>query len=734
MAASDVDGPEMNFTEGGDRVAVKVARVSADYFHVLGTQLSVGRTFSGPEDSPNGPKAAIISDALWRRYLHLGAAPTHREILLDNVPYKVVGILPHYTHLETSADIWLPLGADRRSTDHIGRVRVVARLGANVSLKEAQKEVSAGFDDFIRRYPPESRFGAPRLFKEEFRVLPLRDAVVGDVRPALFLLMGAGVFLLSICALNTATLLLSRASRRTREMAVRLAAGARPRQIVNQLLTEAVLLSFASAAVSLLLGHLGVRALLFISPADLPRTGANGSAITLDWRVFLFTLFVSIFVGVLCGLMPAAKASRTEINVLVKENAAQSGMNLRHNRGRPSLMILEVAFSLVLLAGAGVMMRSFVAKRAINYGFDGKNVITLDMSLSNPRFDQTTHVAQLVRQMEHQATAVPGVVAMATTCSLPLAAGLPMPFTIVRNDHSMIGKYDGTAAWRSVSPEYFKVFRIRLLRGRMFTAEDDEHAARVALINRAMARQYWQAIDATPIGGFMTIGEGLGPSSAETAVQIAGIVANVRDVGEEREPAMYVPVAQVPDWMNARNNRIRPIVWTIRTDGTRPSPVAKVQQQLVSLSGGQPIGRPLTMHEAIAASSARSQFYMTLLVVFASTALLLTAIGLYSLITYGVQQRMGELAIRSALGAAPGDVRQMVVMQALKLTLWGSVAGIPLAVAFNRLIISLMFGVQTWNPFVLTLVVMLLCAVSFAAAYVPSMRASRVDPATALRS
>jgi predicted permease len=732
IAASDIDGPAVNLTES-HTIGLKTARVSADYFQTLGAELAMGRTFSAREDSPGGPKTVVMSDALWRTHFHSEPGILDREIGLDNIAYKVVGVLAPGARLESSADIWLPLCADRRSTDHIGRVRVIARLRSGVSLKEAQKEVISTLERFLRRHPPDSQFGAPILFGQSFEAIPLRDAVVGDVRPALYLLMGAGGFLLSISCVNAATLLLARASRRTREIAIRLATGAHPRQILAQLLTEAVLLSFASGIGGLLLGYVGVRALLSFSPADLPRIGANGSAITLDWRVFLFTLLLSVLIGVLCGAAPAANASRTDINVLVKENSSQSGMNLRRNRWRSSLMIAEVAFSLVLLAGAGLMIRTFVAKRAVNRGFDESNIVMLDMSLSNPRFDKATQVAQLVRHVERRVKSVPGVMATATTCAPPLASSFPMPFTIVRNDHSMVGRYDGTATWRSVSPQYFKVFQIRLLRGRLFSDADNETSAGVALINREMAKRYWQGLDASPIGDFITIGEGIGPRSAEPPTQIIGIVADVRDAGLDPEPAMYVPVAQLADWLNARNNRLRPIIWTVRMDGKHPFPAPRIQEELFDLSGGQPLGHLRTMHEAIVESSARTQFYMILLVVFAGVALVITATGLYSLMTYAVRQRMEEIAIRSALGATPRALQRLITLQALRLTLWGTLAGVPLALALCRVTLSFIFGIQTWDPVMFAAAMVLLCVVSLAAAYVPSVRASQVSPARALR-
>jgi len=594
--------------------------------------------------------------------------------------------------------------------------------------------VSGTLQAFLRKFPPYSQFGAPALFEEQFTAIPLRDAVVGEVRSALYLLIGAVGFVLAISCANAATLLLARASRGTREAAVRIAVGAERKQILSELLAESVLLSSMGGIGGLVLGHLGVREVLAISPGDLPRIGANGSAITLDWRVFSFTLIASVLIGVLCALIPAINASRADISGLMKDSSPQSGMSFRRNRGRSALIIVEMSLCLVLLVGAGLLIRTFVAKRALSRGFDEENVLTLDMSLDSPRFEKTSQVAQLVRFAERRIKSVRGVEAIATTSALPLLPGLPMPFSILRNDHALLGRYDGTATWRSVSAQYFRVFQIRLLRGRMFTDEDDENSPKVVLINRAMMKQFWQEIDANPIGDFISIGAGLEPGSGDAPREIVGVVVDVREAGLDREPSMYVPVAQVSDGMNARNNRVLPIIWTIRADGGQPSPVVRIQQEIVSLSGGESMGRPRTMHEAIAASSARRQFYMTFVTVFAGIALVLSAMGLYGLMGYSVQQRSRELAIRAALGATPLDVQAMVVRQALRLTLWGILVGIPLSLALSRVTISLIFGIQAWDPVVLALVVSLLCAISLFAAYVPSVRASGVNPAAALHS
>jgi len=728
MAASDAGVPDVNFEKGTYRSTLKAARVSADYFHVLGTQMALGRTFSAHEDGPGGENVAVIGNDLWQRYFGADPKVVGQAILLNGVRYAVVGILAHNAHLESPADVWFPLQANPHSVDLIPRVLVIARLRRGVSIEQAQNEVNKLFQrsewDLAKQ-----NFGD--TFTAGFsKVISLRDASVGNVRPSLYLLLGAGLFLLAICCLNTVTLFMARSSKRTRETAIRLALGAGSKDVVIELVAETLLLSLGVAAGALLVGYLGVHGVLAASPSELPRIGANGSAITLDWKVFLFALSISILCGAMCVLIPAARAARTNINVLVSDSAAHSDMTFAGNRWRPALVILEMCVSLVLLVGAALLMRTFVARRAINRGFEEHNVLTLDMSLNNPRFDETRQVSQMVRYAETQIRAIPGVEAVATTNALPLLSSVPMPFMVFEQEQ-YYGRFNGTATWRSVSPDYFKVFLIRLLRGRFFTDHDDENAPPVVLINRAMMHLYWQQVNADPIGHFIAIGRGWMPDPPR---QIVGVVADVHDASLDRDPSMYVPLAQVPNWMNARDNRLFPLIWTIRTDKPRTSAEGRLQQELISLSGGQPMGPPVTMHDALAASSARYEFYLIVLTLFAVIALCLTASGIYGLMSYLVQQRERELAIRAALGATPLDVQAIVVGQALRLTIFGLLAGIPSALALARITVSAIFGIQPWDSLTFGLVTASLCVVSLLAAYAPSVKASRVDPAVTLRS
>jgi len=481
VAASDVSVPEVNFEEGTHRSTLNAARVSGDYFNVLGAQIAQGRTFSAHEDAPGGADVVVISNDLWRHYFGANPKAVGGPILLNGTRYSIVGILARSAHLESPAEVWLPLRADPSSGDPssgdlIPRVRVIARLRKGVSIEQAENELNKLFQrtDWI---VAKQNFGDTFTLGSS-KIISLRDATVGDVRSPLYLLLGGGLFLLAICCLNAATLFLARASRRLRQTAIRLALGAGIKDVVIELVTETLLLSLSVAIGALVVGYVGVHAVLAASPSKLPRIGANGSAITLDWKVFLFAFTVSILCGAMCVVFPAVQAAGTNINVLVSDSAARSDMTFVRNRWRPVLVILEMCLSLVLLVGAALLMRTFVARRAVNRGFEEQNVLTLDMSLNDPRFDETKQVSRMVRYAESQIEAIPGVEAVATTNSLPLLSSPPMPFFVILQEQHY-GRFNGTATWRSVSPDYFKVFRIQLLRGRFFTDHDDENAPAV---------------------------------------------------------------------------------------------------------------------------------------------------------------------------------------------------------------------------------------------------------------
>jgi predicted permease len=565
-----------------------------------------------------------------------------------------------------------------------------------------------------------------------FTAIPLRDSVIGDVRFGLLLLFGAVGFVLLIACANVANLLMARATIRRREIAIRSALGAGRARLMWQLLTESLLLSLAGGVLGLGLGYVGVRALLAINPSDIPRVGEQGAAVALDWRVLVFTLLAAILTGILFGLLPALSTSHSDINSTLRESGARSGTGLRHNKARAVLVITEMALALVLLVGAALLIRTFGALRGVNPGFDARNVLLMEMSLNGGRFEKAAGVDQLEREGRRRIESLPGVTAAAITCCVPLEGGFGLPF-IIEGRPLTNGPYHGGATWLTMSPHYFDVFRIPLVSGRVFTDQDNGAAERVVVINQALAKEYWPKGDA--LGARISIGKGVGPEFDEPPRQIIGIVADVREGALSRPPdqIMYVPFAQVNDGIIALNNRIVPVTWAVRTKLQPFSLSADVQRELREGSGGLPVAHIRSMQQVVGESTARNDFYMTLLTIFAGVALLLAAIGVYGLMAYSVQQRTQEIGVRMALGASPQQVRRMVVTQGMQLAFVGVVIGVGSALGLTRLMSSLLYGVKPWDPITILLVAVLLSGVTLLATYLPARRASRVDPMVALR-
>jgi putative ABC transport system permease protein len=668
---------------------------------------------------------AVITGGLWKR---LGADPNFvgKSLALGDEPYTVTGILDPAFTSDPPADIYLPLRADPNSTDQAHYLRAAARLKAGARLEQAKAAMKQAAEEYKRKFP-----GAMDP-KESFTAEPLRDTVVGDVRKSLLVLVGAVSFVLLIACANVANLLLARATIRKREIAIRAAIGAGRAALIRQLLTESVMLSMAGGVLGLGLGYIGVRALLAINPGNIPRIGEHGSGVVLDWRVLVFTLGVSLLTGIVFGLVPALSASRADLNLTLKESGQRSGGGLRQNKARSILVVVEMALALVLLVGAALLLRTFMILRGVNPGFDAHNVLTMQMSLTGKRFETAAGVAELVREAERRVESLPGASSLASTCCLPLEGGFGLPFTIEGRPLTD-GPYHGGGSWHTVSPRYFEVFRIPLLRGRMFTDRDDGGGPPVVLINEGLAKQFWQKSD--PVGQRITIGKGVGPEFEEPPREIIGIVGDVRNQGLDNnpDPIMYVPVAQVKDGVTALNNRIIPITWSVRTNVEPNSLSKEIQEELRTASGGLPVAHIRSMEEVRGESTSRTDFNMTLLVIFAGVALLLAAIGIYGLIAYSVQQRTQEIGIRMALGASLQDVRKMVVKQGMTLALIGVVLGVGAALGVTRLMTSLLYGVKASDPIVIVSAAVALGGVALLATYVPAMRASRVDPIVSLR-
>lgn len=724
VAAYDFAGPGFNIT--GDRPElIHGIHVSEGYFRVFGAPMMLGRTFTQQEDSPNGGHVVVLSYGLWQRRFGGNPKAVGQTLSLGGEPYTIIGVLGRDFTTDPEADIWVPFQFEPNSTNQGHFFLGAAMLKPGVTVAQANAQMKLAYAEFRRRFPDADPKGG-------FAVQPLRDSIVRDARTSLLVLLGAvGLVLLIACA-NVANLLLVRATGRKREFAIRSALGASRARVVRQLLTESVLLAVTGGVLGLALGFLGVRWLLAISPAGLPRIGEDGAAVGVDWRVLGFTLALSCATGILFGLFPAFSVSRTDLNSTLKESSNRAGTGFRQAKTRSLLVITEVALAMVLLVGAALLIRTFVALRLVNAGFDAHNVLTMEMSMNGDRFSKTAAIAQLSRDGRQRLDAIPGVESSAFTCCLPVDGQFGLPFAIAGHPVDPSKGQQG-AGWMQASPDFYKVFRIPVLRGREFTDADTGSSPSVVIINEAFEKQYFPKEN--PIGQQILIAKGMGPPFEEPGRQIVGVVGNTHDGGLDQDtpPLMIVPDSQVLDAMTALNAKIVPLRWAVRTHGDPKHLSAAIAEQLRQASGGFPVARIRSMEEIVSRTTSRQTFNMMLLSIFGAIALVLAAIGIYGLIAYSVQQRTQEIGIRMALGADRATIRKLVVWDGMRLALIGMVLGIGASFGLTRLIASFLFGVKTWDPTAFIAVPLVLAAVALAAVWLPAMRASRVEPMMALR-
>jgi putative ABC transport system permease protein len=732
LALYDFSGPGLNLGAGDHPEQVKGIHVSLDYFRVFGVAPVLGRIFLPQEDLPGGAKSTLVSYDLWMTRLAGDPSAIGKPLVLGGEPYTVVGILPRSFHSDPPAEVFLPIQADPNSTNQGHYLLVAGRLKPGVSIETARANMKMAGEQFRQTNPK-------WMDKTEtVAVLPLSEDLVGDVRPALLILLGAVGFVLLIACANVANLLLARAAGRQKEMAIRTALGASRWQLFRQLLTESVLLAAISGVIGFLIGAWGVRVLLALSPGNLPRINDEGHAASLvtvlDWRVLLFTLAIALATGIIFGLFPALHISRMNVNSVLKEASGRSGSGLRHNRARGLLVATEMALAVILLVGAALMIRTFVGLRSVQPGFNPHNVITMQTSLIGGHYDSTVKVEGMIRQVVQRVEALPGVQAAAATIMLPIEGGVDLPFLIDGRPPKDGGLYTGDEQWRFVTPRYFSAFGIALLRGRTFDVRDTGKAERVVIINQAMAKKHWPNGD--PLGKRITIGgKALGPDFDEPSREIVGIVGNVRENGlsNDDQPVMYVPQAQVTDGLTRLANNIIPLSWAIRTNMEPTGLSAAIQQQFLAVDAQLPVSKIRTMEQVLSESTARQNFNTLLLTIFAGLALLLAAIGIYGLMSYTVEQRSQEIGIRAALGAGTGDTLRLIIGQGMKLAVIGLALGLAAAFGLARLLASLLFGVKTNDPMTYAAVALVLTSVALLACFIPAQRASKIDPLVALR-
>ncbi len=726
LSGYDYGSAGMNLTGGSAPEQIQVTRVTLDYFRLFGASMIKGRPFSAEEDRPNAGNFVVLSYGLWQR--RFGGDPdiVGKAISLGGSPYTVTGVVAREFVTDSPIDAWTPLQIDPQSTDPGHTFVAAARLCPGVTLAQANAALRLASAEFRRKWP------GVKGPQEGFSAAILRDFQVNLIRPSLLILLGAVGFVLLIACANVANLLLVRASARRREMGIRAALGAARSRIVRQLLTESVLLFLIGGGLGLVLGIFGVRALLAASPGDIPRIGQNASAVTVDWRVALFTLVVSLVTGILFGLIPALDASRADLSGMLNASGGRSGTGFRQNRTRSLLVISETALALILLVGAGLLIRSFVALRAVDPGFDPHNVLTMRTSLAGSHFVSTSSLALLVHNSVERLEALPGVIAAGATCCLPLEGGPTQPFQVIGRPLGNSPSH-GRVDWFYVSADYFRALGVPVLRGRGITERDDQAAPPVVLINQTMARQVWPNED--PLNARILIGVGLGPTFKDVERQVIGVVGDVHDAGLNQlpGPAMYLPVSQVPESITALAAAVFPVVWVVHTRMEPHSLNAAMERELRAASGDLPVGEIRTMDELLRQSTAGANFNMLLLTIFGVSALALAAIGIYGLMAYSVRQRVHEIGIRMALGATTRDVRNMIVLQGMRLTLVGVALGVAAALGLTRLISSFLFGVGKLDPIVFLSVPALLAAVALCAVWIPAWRATQIDPVISLR-
>ena len=727
----DQMGINQTLGAGEPPIQIKSLHVSQGFFQVFGGVPALGRVFDRSEDQPNGPGAAILAYRIWQSRFGGDTGILGRTIRLNKRPFTVVGVMRKDFESDPQADAWLPLQADPNSTNHGNYLFATARLKPGVDLSQARAEMRVIAERFRKANPKWMGDG------ESVAVIPMREFMVEDVRPALLILLGAvGLVLLIACA-NVANLLLARAASRQKEMAVRAAIGAGRWQVVRLLLTESAMLAAAGTGLGFALGALGVRLLLLVAPGNIPRltdTNSLHAAIpVLDFRVMAFTVAIALVTVVLFGLFPAVRSSNPDLATALKEGGGRAGKGHSHNRARSLLVIAETALALVLLTGAALLLRSFAGLRSVDPGFNTHHLLTFETALAGGDYSKSAQVAEFVRRGTERLEAVPGVTSAGCAFSLPLSGmNTDLPFNIVGRPRGK-SDYDGDEQYRPVSPHYFVTLQMPLLRGRLITERDTDSSPLVLVINEAMAKKYWPKQDA--MGQTVVLGRGLGPQFEEGPREIVGIVGNVPETGlaDHGESVMYVPEAQVPNGLTELADGLIPFAWVVRTPGDPFALRGAVEREMRAADAMVPVGHLRTMDQIVSTSLARQNFNTLLLTLFAAIALALAAIGIYGLISYAVEQRTQEIGIRVALGAARGQVLRMIVLDGAKLAAIGVAVGLAVAFGVTRLLASLLYGVKATDPLTLAGAAAAIGLVALAASYIPALRAAAVDPNQALR-
>ncbi|HYL39646.1 MAG TPA: ABC transporter permease [Bryobacteraceae bacterium] len=707
-----------NINIDGTPERIDTAAVSTSFFPMLGVQAQLGRVFLPEEGQPGRDRVVLLSDGLWRRRFGADRSVPGRKLVMNGQSYLIVGVLPPEFRLPEDAEVWTPLvfSADDLNPNRRGNhsLQVIARIRPGLSFEQARADLDLVSNRIVQQHPDYPY----RQFNFRVLMIPLLQQQIGDIKTALWVLMSAVCLVLLIACANVANLLLVRASAREREIAVRQALGISRGRLLRQLLTESAILGVAAGALGLLLGYGALRLLIAWSAASFPRVADTH----MDFQVLAFTLLVSLGTGILFGLAPAV-ASQHVTHGALKEGGRGGTSGLGSQRLRGALVVAEVALSLTLLAGAGLLIRSFLRLQEVDAGFRPDGVLTMRVSLPPEKYSKPEQTRRFYRELMDRIRRLPGVDAVGGATGLPLTATGWSGTTTV--DSRAVQPRDASpeADQRPVLPGFFKAMGISLVRGRYFDQRDNETAAQVAIIDETMAKTYWPNQD--PIGQRIRSG---GPQSSNPWRTIVGVVHHVRyrTLESPSRVEFYWPYDQTPFPLGQMS-------LAIHTSSDPRSLASAVAREVLALDPDQPVYRIRTMAELVSESMSRRRLSMVLLSVFAGVALALAAVGIYGIISYSVAQRAHEVGIRMALGARRLDVVRMVLGQSLSLTLAGILLGLAGSLALTSFLSSLLFDVKARDPQTFTLVALTLTVVALLASFVPAYRATTVDPVTALR-